>query len=68
MNKKNQAIIGVSAVTSILVAVYMFGVHHGRTGEILTVFDSANAADSSPVKALDKREALCVRLVVASLD
>jgi len=56
MKHKSLMIIGVSIVTVMMMTVYLFGVHYGRTGEFLAVIKNADAADSSPVKALDEQE------------
>ena len=56
MNQKSLISIGVFAVIGILLTVYYFGVHHGRTGAVLTGFDNADSAVSSPVKAYDEQE------------
>ncbi len=56
MKQQSRMIIGISVVTGMMLAVYLFGVDHGRTGKVLTVIYNADAADSSPVKALDEQE------------
>ena len=56
MQQKSLVVISVSLLAAMTTAVYLFGVHHGRTGEFLAVIKNADAADSSPVKALDEQE------------
>jgi len=40
----------VSLVTVMMMAVYLFGLHHGRTGEGLTITNEAIAATDLPCK------------------
>ncbi len=57
MKQKRLMVVSISVVAAMTMAVvYLFGVHHGRTGEFLAVIKNAVAGDPSPVKALDEQE------------
>jgi ribonuclease Z len=52
--------VSVSLIAVTTMAVYLFGLHHGRTGEGLAIVNEAVAAETkapaSPVKALSERD------------
>ena len=60
MTKKALA-TSVLLIAVLMVAVYLFGLHHGHTGKGLTITKEAIAAQkkssASPVKALKERDA-----------
>jgi ribonuclease Z len=60
MAKKTLVSSGALLVAIAMVAVYLFGLHHGRTGEGLTIAKEAIAgqmkSSASPVKALKERD------------
>ncbi len=45
MKQKSSAVISVSLIAAMTMAVYLFGVQHGRSGESLGVINEAVAAD-----------------------
>ncbi len=59
MKQKGLMVGFVSLIAAIMIAVYLFGFHHGRAGEGLVVIKEAVAAENrpsaSPVKALTER-------------
>jgi len=60
MKKKRLTMVSVSLIAVTTMAVYLFGLHHGRTGEGLAIVKEAVAAETkapaSPVKALSERD------------
>jgi len=60
MSKKALVSSSVLLIAVTMVAVYLFGLHHGRTGEGITITKEAIAAQTkssaSPVKALEERD------------
>ena len=59
MTKKALLSTSVLLIAVSMVAVYLFGLHHGSTGEGLAITKEAYAAGpakSSPVKAIQERD------------
>jgi len=58
--KKSLMVVSGFLIAITMVAIYMFGLHHGRTGKGLNITKEAIAAQAkssaSPVKALKERE------------
>ena len=60
MKKNRPMVISASLIAITTMAIYQLGIHHGRTGEGLSVVKMAVASETkssaSPVKALADRE------------
>jgi len=60
MKRSSLLTVGILLIATMTLAVYMVGVHHGRTGEGLAVVKDAVAAmnkpSASPVKALNEQD------------